>query len=154
MFFSSSLQSVASMSLSESQTASTFRCNGTSSNVGRLLPRSTPFSCCRIISRSFALEPFSGKFFFFLGGGISRSSELILNSRYFDIEIIMPCHCSITCERLLPNVKSGSFEGWFAGLWCSWCSVRNGKMSVCPVFVLHNWSQVMVHIINSQHGHL
>lgn len=63
-------------------------------------------------------------------------------------------HCATFHMKVLPNVKSGSFVDWFEGLWCCWQSIRNRKVSLCPVFVPHHWCQVLVHIIHSQHGHL
>lgn len=151
------MQLVASVSVSGTQTASMSRCNGTSNKVGRLLPRSIPISCCRIMSTPFPTEPFRGKLAFFLGGWISRSSALILNGtdlyRWQENHSDLWHHATFHIE-ILPNVKSRSFVGWFEGLWCCWLSVRNGKMPICPVFVLHHWCQIVVHIIHSQHGHL
>lgn len=51
----------------------------------------------------------------------------------------------------LPHVKGGAFEGRSESLCCCRQSVRDGEISLRPVLVLHNWSQVLVHIIYSQH---
>lgn len=63
-------------------------------------------------------------------------------------------HWSIKGKTGSPHVEGGALEGRFEGLSCCRQSVRDGEMSLRPVFVLHNWSQVLVHIIHSQHWHL
>lgn len=57
-------------------------------------------------------------------------------------------------ETRSPHVKGGALEGRPERLCCCRQSVRDGKMSLRPVLVLHNWSQVLIHIIYSQHWHL
>lgn len=54
----------------------------------------------------------------------------------------------------LPHVIGGALECWPEGLSCRRQSVRDGEVSLCPVFVLHYWSQILVHVIHSQHRHL
>lgn len=54
----------------------------------------------------------------------------------------------------LPHVISGAFECWSEALRCCRQSVRDGEVSLHPVFVLHHWSQILVHVVHSQHWHL
>lgn len=61
---------------------------------------------------------------------------------------------SIKGQISLPHVKGGAFEGRSESLCCCRQGVRDGEMSLRPVLVLHNRSQVLVHVIYSQHRHL
>lgn len=54
----------------------------------------------------------------------------------------------------LPHVKGGAFESRSESLGCCRLSVGDGEVALGPVYVLHNGSQVLVHVVHGQHRHL